>query len=90
MLKNKIGETVYENLTQNANCHVVICKDSNKVYETALLYVKKLRKEVIQEKRDKRKGVWSICLSDGYKFIFCRSEYFENENLEYSCLAFSK
>lgn len=91
MLKNMENEkSIYNNLVDSKMCHVVVCEDSSNVYKTALFYIKKLRKEVIQEIRDIKKGVWNVHLSDGYEFIFCSSEYFENENLQYSCLTFSK
>ena len=91
MLKDKeIKKLIYGSLVDTARCHVVVCEDSSNVYKTALFYVKKLRKEVIQEIRDIKKGVWNIHLSDGYEFIFCSSEYFETEDLQYSCLTFSK
>lgn len=85
-----VDKVINDSLTENANCHVMVCEDSRKAFKTALNYGKMLRKQVIRETRDIDKGFWNISLKDGYEFIFCSVEYFKNENIQYSCLAFSK
>lgn len=83
-------EAIEEGLESHVDCHVVICEDSQKMIALAINYAKKLRQKIIREKRDREKGFWNLYLSDGYKFVFCTSDYFSKSDLKYSCLSFSK